>query len=161
MVNYEKASEEVVKLFDEIIRDNTNLTGQVEIELLCNDNQKELIKISKLNDLVGKLTEGLNFAVVVNEKIFDQLPIDMQKIALIESVSGISVSDNGTISNNKPDFTTYTGVLQVYGHEAVIRMKESIKSLYDAEKNKEDKEKEAKKAKIEAAKAARKAHKKY
>ena len=63
-----------------------------------------------------------------------------------ECLAGVSVSDSDAVSYNKPDFTTFRGVLEKYGHESIITIKESIKSLYDAKKQQEDEEKAAKKA---------------
>lgn len=146
MANYTKASEELEKLFQEV-RDETTINNFVIFEILNNSKQKEAYKIVKLNDLVGALTEGIDFAVVVNEEIFEKLPLDLQKIGLTECLTGVLVSETDTLSLEKPDFSTYTGVLQKFGHEQVIRLKETIKSLYDSKKEEEEKEKAQRKAK--------------
>ena len=140
------ASEDVENLFDDV-REKTNIPRWIEFKVLCNDKQRELCKIVKMNDLVETLTEGLNFAVVINEGIFDELPEDMQRMAIDECLAGVSVSDSDAVSLEKPDFNTYTGVLNKYGDDSVIRLKESIKSLFDAKKQKEDEERATKKAK--------------
>jgi hypothetical protein len=140
------ASEDVEKLFDDV-REKTSIPRWIEFKVLCNDKQKELCRIVKMNDLVETLTEGLNFAVVINEEIFNELPEDMQKMAIDECLAGVSVSDSDAVSLEKPDFNTYTGVLNKYGDDSVIRLKESIKSLFDAKKQREDEERAAKKAK--------------
>jgi len=57
------------------------------------------------------------------------------------------VSDSDTVSLEKPDFNTHTGVLQKYGDQSVIQLHESIKSLFDAKKQREDEEKAATKGK--------------
>ena len=146
MAKLENASEILESLFDDV-RDKTSIPHWVEFKVLCNNKQKELYRIVKTNDLVETLTEGLNFAVVINEEIFDQMPEDMQRMAVDECLAGVSVSDSDAVSLEKPNFNTYTGVLHKYGDESVIRLKESIKSLFDAKKQKEDEEKAAKKAK--------------
>ena len=146
MANYLEVSDETKKLFMNVV-DNTSIPKFVEFELLCNNKQKQLYKIMKLNDLIETLTEGINFVIVINEEIFEQLTEEQQKIALDECLAGISVNDNDVISQEKPDFSTYTGVLQKYGHEDIIVLHESVKSLYDAKKQKEDEEKAAKKGK--------------
>ena len=73
MAKIERASEEMVNLFDKV-KDKTTIKEWLLFEVLCNNKQKELYKIVKANDLVEVLTDGLNFAVVFNEEIFDQLP---------------------------------------------------------------------------------------
>ena len=146
MAKIVKASEELENLFDKV-KDSTTLKDWqwLRFEVLCNNKQKQLYKIVKTNDIVEILTEGVNFAVVFNEEIFDQLPDDMKEIVIIELLGGVSVDDNDKVSLVKPDFTTYTGVLQKFGHDPIIRLHESIKSLYDAQKQKDDEEKAAKK----------------
>lgn len=146
MATYNKASDELEALFQEV-RDETTINNFVVFEILTNSKQKEAYKIVKLNDLVGALTQGIDFAVVVNEEIFEKLPIDLQKIGLTECLTGVLVSDSDALSLEKPDFTTYTGVLQRFGHEQVIRLKETIKSLYEAKKEEEEKEKAQRKEK--------------
>ncbi len=146
MANYQKASDDVVALFDRIV-ENTTIPNWIKFEVLCNNKQKELYKINRMNDLIEMLTDGLNFAVIINEEIFEQLPANLQEIALVECISGVSVSESDAVSLEKPNFSTHTGVLQKYGHEVVIQLKESVISLYDQKKQKEDEAKAQKKAK--------------
>lgn len=147
MAKFEAASEDVEKIFDEV-RFNTTIPQWVEFKVLCNNKQKkEMIKIFRNNDLVQILTEGLHFAVVINESIFNQLPDDLKKMAIDEALALVGISDTDALSLEKPDFNTSTGVLQKYGDKPIITLHESVKSLYDAEKQKEDEEKAAKKEK--------------
>jgi len=142
----EKADDKVRVLFEEV-RDKTSIPHWVEFEVLSSDKQRELYKIIKLSDVVEILTEGLNFAVVLNESIFTELPVDMQIMALDECLAGVSVNENDVVSLVKPNFNTHTGVLQKYGHNPIITLHESIKSLYDVKKQKEEEEKTAGKGK--------------
>lgn len=146
MTKYTKASEELENLFYEI-KDTTTISEFVVIEFLNNSRQKEVCKIVKFNDLVGALTDGIDFAVVINEEIFEQLPRDLQIIQFVETLTGVSVSDTDVVSLEKPDFNTYTGVLEKYGHEEVIKLKETIKSLFDKKKEEEEMEKAQRKQK--------------
>lgn len=146
MAKIEKATEDVVNLFHEI-RDKTTIPNWIQFEVLCNNKQKELYKIVKTNDIVEILTDGINFAVVFNEEILDQLPDDMKEMAIVECLAGVSVSESDAVSLEKPNFNTHTGVLQKYGHEPIIVLHESIKSLFDSKKQREDDEKAQKKAK--------------
>lgn len=146
MAKIEKASEDVVDLFGEVC-EKTSIPHWVMFEILCNNQQKEIYKITKLSDVVEILTDGVNFSVVINEEIFDGLPHDMQEVLLEECLAGVSVNDSDVISLNKPNFNTHTGVLQKFGHQDIIALHESIKSLYDEKKQREDEEKAQKKAK--------------
>jgi rRNA processing protein Krr1/Pno1 len=146
MAKIEKATDDVVKLFHEI-RDKTTIPQWIQFEVLCNNKQKELYKIVKTNDIVEILTDGINFAVVFNEEILEQMPDDMKEMAIVECLAGVSVSESDVVSLEKPNFNTHTGVLQKYGHEPIIVLHESIKSFFDSKKQKEDEEKAQKKAK--------------
>jgi hypothetical protein len=147
MAKFEEASEDVVKLFEEVLS-TVNIPQWVEFKVLCSNKQKgDVCKLVKSSDIVEILTEGLNFVVVINEEIFDELPANMQKLAIDECLAGVGISDSDALSALKPNFNTHTGVLQKYGHEEVIKLHESIKSLYDAKKQKEDEAKAATKGK--------------
>jgi len=144
MAKIQKASEEMENLFDKV-KDTTTIKDWLKFEVLCNNKQKELYKIIKASDIVEILTNGVNFAVVFNEEIFDKLPDDMKEMAIVECLAGVMVDENDKISLEKPNFSTYRGVLQKYGHDPIIVLHESIKSLYDAKKQEEDEEKAQKK----------------
>lgn len=146
MAKIEKASEDLINLFD-VVRGKTNIPQWIQFQILSNNNQKELYKIVKSNDIVEILTDGVNFAVVLNEGILDQLPADMQEMAITECLAGVAVNDMDAVSLAKPDFNTYTGVIVKYGDASVIRMKESIKSLFDKKKQDEDEAKAQSKGK--------------
>lgn len=138
MAKIEKASEELVELFDKIKENNTSIPHWLQFEVLCNNKQKELYKIVKMNDIVEIITEGVNFAVVFNETIFDQLPDNQKEMAIIECLAGVSVSDTDKVTLDKPNFSTYRGVLEKFGHDPIVILHESIKSLFDSQKQKED-----------------------
>jgi hypothetical protein len=152
MAKFEKASDDVKLLFEEVLG-KTAIPQWVVIEVLCNDKQKnDPCKLFKANDLLETLTNtdgggGINFVVVINEEIFGQLPEDMQKIAIDECLAGVGVSDADVLTLEKPNFNTHTGVLAKYGDKPIIVLHESIKSLYDAKKQQEDEEKAQKKGK--------------
>jgi hypothetical protein len=147
MAKFEQASTEVEKLFDEV-RDKTTIPQWVEFRVLCNNKQKkEVCKPAKLSDLMQILSEGVNFAIVINENIFNELPDDMKRIAIDECLAGVTVSESDTVGYEKPDVNTYSGTLQKYGDSSVIALHESIKSLFDAQKQKEAEEKAANKGK--------------
>ncbi len=146
MAKIEKASQDVANLFNDV-RNKSAIPNWLMFEVLCNNKQKELYKIVKTSDIVEILTDGLNFAVVFNEEILDQLPAEMQEIAIVECLAGVSVSESDAVSLEKPNFNTHTGVLQKYGHESIIVLHESIKSLFDKKKQEEDELKAATKGK--------------
>ena len=146
MAKIEKASEDVVNRFEEI-KETTSIPHWIQFEVFNNNKQKELYKINKTNDVTEVATDGLNFTIVFNEEILDGLPDDMQEMAIVECLTGVSISDSDAVSLEKPDFVTHSGVMKRYGDDSVIRYKESVKSLFDVKKQKEDEEKANKKSK--------------
>jgi len=146
MAKIERASEDLLNLFEEV-REKTTIPHWVVFEVLTNDKQKELYKITKNNDVVEVLTEGVNFAVVFNEEILDGLPVDLQEMAIEECLAGVSVNDSDVVALSKPNFNTHTGMLQKFGHDPIILLHESIKSLFDEKKQREDEAKAATKGK--------------
>lgn len=147
MANYRELSEENKNLFEEVLNE-TSIPSWVSFGYLANDSQKDVYKINKASDVIEKLTDGINFVVIINEEIFDQLDHGQQKKIIHECLAGIVYdSEKDNIIFNKPDFLTYTGLLNKFGHEEIIKLKESIKSLYDLKKQKEEEEKAARKEK--------------
>ena len=141
-----KISEDVEKLFYKVL-DNTAIPSWIEFKLLCDNSQKDLYKIGKLNDVYENITGGLNFYIIVNEEIFEELPKNLQDLALQEILGGVHVSDTDKVSYVKADFATYSGLLSKYGADEMIILKESIQSLFDKKKEREADEKASKKKK--------------
>lgn len=147
MANLRNVNEEVKETFNKVLNE-TSIPEWVNFEILANDKQKEVYVIKKSNDLIEHLTDGINFVVILNEEIFDQLPDHQQEMLLKECLAGVTVDfDKDTVALEKPNFTTYGSILRSYGHEDVIALKESVKSLYDAKKQQEEEEKAARKGK--------------
>jgi hypothetical protein len=137
MKKLEVASEEVEKLFDSV-RDKTTIPMWVEFKVLANNKQKELFKLVKASEILELLAEGVNFVLIVNEEIFFGLPGDMQTISIDEVLAGVKISETDALSIDKPNFNTYTGVLSKYGDAEIIKLHESIISLFDNKKQKEE-----------------------
>jgi len=136
-MKYVDCADEIVEMFNEV-KDGKNIPSWLTFKLLTNNSQKvEAIKIIKNNEL-NEMLSNYNFCLIFNEVIFDQLPEDMQRLAIDEAIAGIAVSETETVSLEKTNFNTYTGVLEVYGHEVIISLHESVKSLYEKLKEEED-----------------------
>lgn len=142
MGKYRKVSEELEQIFSDVLAE-TSIPQWVEFQILANDKQKELIKVSKVSDWVEFLN-NLNILITVNEEIFDQLTEEFKKISISECLAGIVVNENDIVSVEKPNFTTYTGVLTKFGDEKIIRFKESVISLFDDKKKRDDDKKVSK-----------------
>lgn len=147
MANYTKVFDETKSLFYEVL-DGTSIPQWVEFQLIANNDLKELYRVNKLSDLYEFMTDGKNIVVCINEEIFDGLQLDMKKKILEELLGGIVVDEKDKIKIEAFDFTTHSGFLAKYGADEVIKLKESVKSLFDVKREKEEQEKaEAKAAK--------------
>lgn len=147
MAKYTELSESNKELFKEVL-EATSIPQYVLFEVLANNKQKQLYKISKASDVVERITDGIRFIIIFNEEIFDQLTDDQQKLVLQECLAGVTYDvSKDVVALNKPDFTSYRSILEQFGHEEVITLNETIKSLYDAKKQQEDEEKAARKTK--------------
>jgi hypothetical protein len=140
MANLIELMEDTEKLFFEIL-DNTAIPQWVEIKVFCDNNQKKPYKIQKSNDVVEKISEGVNITIIFNEDILIELPKEMQVMCISEALHGIVVDENDRLKLEKADVETHSGILHKFGQDAVIQMKESIQSLYNAKKVRDDEEK--------------------
>ena len=128
--------EETQSIFDNVLM-NTTIPHWVEFRLISNNNQKELYLVKKMSELFEVLTDNLNVVIVLNEEIFDKLEDEQKKLVFEEILTGIIVNDNDKINLEKPNFTTYSSMLQKHGDETMIRLKETILSLYEEKREKE------------------------
>ena len=116
-----KASDELINLFNSV-RKKTTIPVWVQFELLSNNKQKTLYKIMKTNNVVEVMTNGVNFAIIFNELIFNELPDDMKVIAIDECLAGIYVNNYDNIYLEKPNLNTYISILQKYCHDSIRRL---------------------------------------
>jgi hypothetical protein len=132
--------DDTVSLFYKIV-DESAIPNWVEIKVFCDNNQKKVYKVQKTNDVTEKLSDGVNVTIIFNEDILTQLPTDMQLMCIKEALHGIVVDENDKLKVEKPDVETHSGILHHFGQDAVIQMKESIRSLYDKKKQRDEEEK--------------------
>lgn len=139
MNKFDVAGDDIIDLFDEVKKNETSIPDYLEFDVRINNKQKSVCEITKASELWEKVS-GVNFVVTVNERVFDLIDEDNQKLAFEEILSGINVTDKG-VSTEKPNFCTYSGMLDKYGHESIVRMKEVEISAFDQIKEEDDAEK--------------------
>jgi hypothetical protein len=111
------------------------------ISVIANNTAKDITKVTKASDLLKFRTKD-DVVIIVNEKIFEQLPADQQILVAEEAVSFISYdSENDKVVISQPDFTAHTGILRKYGFEVVEVLRESVKTLFQAAKDAEEENK--------------------
>jgi hypothetical protein len=73
--------------------------------------------------------------IVVNETIFDRLETSQQHMVAEEATAGIHYDlEKEKLIITKGDITTFSGLLRKHGYEKYEALRESIKTLYDADK---------------------------
>jgi len=122
--------------FDEIeqVLIQSGLDNLINTKIIVNDEQKKNVI------LVKKISASISFAfnndllIMVNESIFDELPPEQKRLCIEEALSG--THHNGTnVVVGTPDMNTYHGFLEKHGYDKFLVLEESIKSLYETQKN--------------------------
>lgn len=142
MAKFLEPFEDTQSLFTEVISE-AGLERYVTITLLVNNKAKDLFKITKANELL-KFRTGDDVIIVLNENIFDKLPDDQKRIVVEEAIAYISFdTENDKLIITPPDFMAHSGILRKHTFENINVVRESIKTLYQAEKESEDESKAA------------------
>jgi hypothetical protein len=137
MAKYEEPFEETQDLYNQLI-ERAGLSNYVNITILTNNKAKEIFKINKANELL-KYRTGDDIIIVLNEKIFDQLTQEQRVIVAEESLASIHFNtEKDKIEISKPDVVTFSGILAKHTFEKWNVLRESITTLYNAEKQEED-----------------------
>jgi len=142
MAKYEEVFNDTQDLYTRLIGD-ANLEN-INITILADNRAKKISTVTKASPLM-KFRTGDDIIIVLNEKIFEQLPEEQQIIIAEESLAGIFYNDEKeAVEIKKEDFTAFSGVIRKYGFDTIETVRESVKSLYEVEKQAEDEAKNAK-----------------
>tara|TARA_R110000796_G_scaffold18980_2_gene57130 strand:- start:2979 stop:3401 length:423 start_codon:yes stop_codon:yes gene_type:complete len=138
MAKWDDLVDDTENIIDEVM-DNAGLAGVIRYKVIANNDQKnDVIKVKKITpDLQYAFNTDL--LIIVNEVIFEQIPDELQKLTATHALSGTHVNDNGNLTVAKPDVVGYSGFMDKYP-DISIKIRETIKSLYDKKKNDESKE---------------------
>lgn len=142
MAKFEEAFEDTQKIFDSLIQ-HAELNRVVDIELRVNNKQKEIYSVTKNNDFYKHETKK-DVYIIINEKIFEQLE-DWQQVMIAEEAITTIVfdaeKDKLTLKKGDVGITkvgAFSGILSKYGADRYEVLQESIKTLYQAEKEEAD-----------------------
>lgn len=137
MAKYEEPFEDTLELFNEVITE-ADLTRVMTITVLTNNRAKEIVKINKANELL-KFRTGDDVIIVLNEKIFEQLPLEQKRIVVEEAIAYISYdSEKDKVVISQPDFMAHSGILRKHTYPMIEVVRETVKTLFQAEKDAED-----------------------
>jgi len=133
----------VIEYFDEL-KEKIDNPADLKYVYQADDKQKTLIKISKIPDRYSVLLNG-DLLISFNEDYFDKFDDEARNILIQQELSLIEFSlEKGTLKIGKPDLVTSSGLIKIYGIEAVERANQISKLLNEQI---EDAEKEAAAAK--------------
>jgi len=133
MAKYTEPFDDTKEVFEEVIV-KQQLDLNVNFKVLADNRQKDIYKIFKANDLVKHMTNN-DVVIVVNETIFDRLETSQQHMVAEEATAGIHYDlEKEKLVITKGDITTFSGLLRKHGYEKYEALRESIKTLYDADK---------------------------
>ena len=129
MAKFEQPFEDTKSIFDGLIV-NADLDRNVTIEVLVNNKQKEIYKLIKTNDLT-KYKTNVDVFIVINESVYDQLGDVHKVIVADEALAGIHYDfEKDRLTIGKADFSTFTGLLQKYGADQCVELKELIRLIF-------------------------------
>jgi hypothetical protein len=133
-----EASEDVVELFKKVL-DLKSLPFDVKLKFAGNTKQKTFMKVTKIPDQYAWLLDA-DVLVSINEDFFYKLDEPAQKILIEEEIDKIYVNmDTGKLKMMKPDFVSFSGLIDKYGAEEVMRAK-GLETLTNQQKEDSDTE---------------------
>ncbi len=142
MAKFEEVFKDTQELFSKLIT-KADLERFVHIKILANNRLKEIGKVVKANDLVKHMTNE-DVVILLNERIFEQLEKEQQTMIAGELLASVSYdTENDKLIITKPDVHTYSGLLRKYTYAKYEVLLQSIKTLFQVEKDKEDASKAA------------------
>lgn len=138
MARFEEPYEDIESLFVDVIVNHTALPQTVNIKLLADNKSKKIFKVMRANDLL-KYRTGDDVIIIINQNIFEQLTDVQKMIVAEEAVAYIAYDmDKDKVLITEPDFLAHSGILRKHTFEVIENVRETIKSLYDAENQAED-----------------------
>tara|TARA_R110000803_G_scaffold74903_4_gene139082 strand:+ start:10815 stop:11246 length:432 start_codon:yes stop_codon:yes gene_type:complete len=138
MAEFYEPHEDTLSIFNGVIT-NKELDRVVSIAIRGNNKQKEIYSIQKSGELMKNETNKEIF-IVVNEVIFEKLEEIHQVLVAEEAITAIVFdAEKDKLSVKKGDVGitkrgAFSGILQKFTPEMYEVVQESIKSLYEVEK---------------------------
>ena len=138
MAEFYEPHEDTLSIFNGVIA-NKELDRVVSIAIRSNNRQKEIYTIQKSSELM-KAETNKEVYIVVNELIFEQLEEVHQVLVAEEAITAIVFDfEKDKLSIKKGDVGltkrgAFSGIIQKFGADMYEVVQESIKTLYNAEK---------------------------
>jgi len=137
MARYEEPFEDTTDLYNKYI-ERAGITQFINITVLTNNKAKDIYKVNKANELLRYRT-GDDIIIVINEKVLDKLDEADKEMIIEESISSIHYNlEKDKIEITRPDVVTFSGILSKHGFDKWNRVRETIKLIFESEKQTEN-----------------------
>jgi len=137
MARYEEPFEDTTDLYNKYI-ERAGITQFINITVLTNNKAKDIYKVNKANELL-KYRTGDDIIIVINENVLDKLDEADKEMIIEESISSIHYNlEKDKIEITRPDVVTFSGILSKHGFDKWNRVRETIKLLFESEKQTEN-----------------------
>ena len=128
MSKFYEVSEDTEKVFFNIFN-KKSFPVSVKFQFVGCENQKALIKISKITDQFSFLLEK-ELLISVNEDLLNVFDDESITILIEQEIDKISIdTQSGKIKMIKPDLTTFSSLISKYGVDKVAKANQ-IEELY-------------------------------
>ena len=137
MARYEEPFEDTTDLYNKYV-EKAGLAQFINITVLTNNKAKDIYKVNKANELL-KYRTGDDIIIVINENVLDKLDEADKEMIIEESISSIHYNlEKDKIEITRPDVVTFSGILSKHGFDKWNRVRETIKLLFESEKQTEN-----------------------
>jgi hypothetical protein len=137
MARYEEPFEDTTDLYNKHI-EKVGISQFINITVLTNNKAKDIYKVNKANELL-KYRTGDDIIIVINENVLDKLDEADKEMIIEESISSIHYNlEKDKIEITRPDVVTFSGILSKHGFDKWNRVRETIKLLFESEKQTEN-----------------------
>lgn len=128
MSKFYEVSEDTEKVFFNIFN-KKSFPVSVKFQFIGCENQKTLIKISKITDQFSFLLEK-ELLISVNEDLLNVFDDESITILIEQEIDKISIdTQSGKIKMIKPDLTTFSSLISKYGVDKVAKANQ-VEELY-------------------------------
>jgi hypothetical protein len=128
MSKFYEVSDETEKLFFSVFN-KKSFPVSVKFQFIGSESQKNLIKISKINDQFSFLLEK-ELLVCINEDLLNVFDEQSITILIEQEIDKVSIdTQSGKIKMIKPDLTTFSSLITKYGVDKVAKANQ-VEELY-------------------------------
>jgi len=120
MSKFYTVSDETISTFKSIFS-KKSFPFNVGFQFIGSESQKNLIKIGKMPDQFAFILEK-ELLVSINDELMSVFDEESIQILMEQEIDKISVNmETGKIKMLKPDLTTFSGIVNKYGIEKVVK----------------------------------------